>query len=38
VRAVEAGDEQYYAVTRKGELYGWGVVELLGVGILRDPH
>lgn len=34
---VEAGDEQFFALTRKGELYGWGVVDLLGVGVLKDP-
>ena len=32
---VEAGDEQFFALTRKGELYGWGVVDLLGVGVLK---
>ena len=35
---MEVGDDHYYALTKEGDLYGWGVVENLGCGELKDPQ
>jgi hypothetical protein len=33
---MEAGDEQFFALTKHNELFGWGVVKSLGCGVLKD--
>ena len=33
---LEACEDQYFALTKENELYGWGVVKTLGCGVLRD--
>jgi hypothetical protein len=36
VKTVEASNEHYFALTKEGDLYGWGVVKMLGLGVLKD--
>ena len=33
---MEVSDNHFFALTEEGDLYGWGIVGLLGCGELRD--
>lgn len=35
---MESGEDQYFALTSDNELYGWGIVQSLGCGVLKDTN
>lgn len=38
VKQIEVSDNHFFALTHEGELYGWGLVDMLGVGTLTDTR
>lgn len=36
VKQIQTCEERYYALTKEGDLYGWGLTKLLGCGVLKD--